>query len=593
MSANAFVGSRISLISKSDVRYVGILHSISTEEATVSLEQVRCFGTEGRKNNPAEELPASNNVYEFVVFRAADIKDLTVLEPPQSSQPSQPASMPHDPAIVNSPVARPPASQSAAPAQQPYNAATPHGGYPASNFGGATSANLPYGQRHPGMHPHGAMTGNAPANMGIGSSGYPQQPGHAAHWQGAAAGGQAALQRNAYGIGSYPNTNATPPGMSIPSMGGQATQGLTTANAAAGQSTRHEVSGSGGHASKNTGANGSINASMVNQMSHGHGASNAAALAGQPVTKWDPKQGVTTTTIPASGSNAKQQTGGRGTPGQGGQGHAAKKQQQQQHQHQHQHNNNEQELAIESESANNKKINNHHGAEGGKDQKTRRPRGRRGTGQQMGKQDGAATGKSTGEDGADATGAVPNTEFDFASANAKFDKATLIKEFSQLGIHVTNSAPTSTASASKQQQQQQQQQQPSSVVTAATTAAAAAAQPNGSGGDADTIVIPPPSNDTFYDRSRSFFDDISCESKERRNEAQNERRDNRASQERRVNMETFGQISIDGGGSGGRFRGGRRGGYRGRGHRGRGGAGRGNHHNNNNNNNNNNRTAAA
>jgi protein LSM14 len=41
MSANAFVGSRISLISKSDVRYVGILHSISTEEATVSLEQGR------------------------------------------------------------------------------------------------------------------------------------------------------------------------------------------------------------------------------------------------------------------------------------------------------------------------------------------------------------------------------------------------------------------------------------------------------------------------------------------------------------------------------------------------------------------------
>jgi protein LSM14 len=66
-----------------------------------SILLVRCFGTEGRKNNPAEELPASNNIYEFVVFRAADIKDLTVLEPPQSSQPSQPSSMPHDPAIVN------------------------------------------------------------------------------------------------------------------------------------------------------------------------------------------------------------------------------------------------------------------------------------------------------------------------------------------------------------------------------------------------------------------------------------------------------------------------------------------------------------
>jgi protein LSM14 len=325
--------------------------------------------------------------------------------------------------------------------------------------------------------------------------------------------------------------------MNIPSMGGQVTQGLAAAAAAAatGQTTRHEV---GGHTNKNTGANGLINAS---------------ALAGQPLTKWDPKQGVTTTTIPTTGPNAKQQAGRRGSIGQGNQVQITKKQQQQ-------HNNNDaQEASIEAESTNNKK-NNDHSAEGGKDQKTRRFRGRRGTGQQMGRQDGAiATGKSTGEDNSDAIGAVPNTEFDFESANAKFDKATLIKEFSQLGIHVTNTAPTSTTTAYKPAEVQ-------------------------AGGDSDTVVIPPTSNDTFYDRSRSFFDDISCESKERRNESQNERRDNRASQERRVNMETFGQISIDGGG-GGRFRGGRRGGYRGRGHRGRGGgAGRGNNHNNHDNN---------
>ncbi|RKP06756.1 Lsm14 N-terminal, partial [Thamnocephalis sphaerospora] len=99
MSVNTFVGSKIALISKSDVRYVGILHSISAEEATVSLEQVRCFGTEGRKANPTEELLASSTVYDFVVFRAGDIKDLTVLEPPQPT-PSAPPAMPHDPAIV-------------------------------------------------------------------------------------------------------------------------------------------------------------------------------------------------------------------------------------------------------------------------------------------------------------------------------------------------------------------------------------------------------------------------------------------------------------------------------------------------------------
>ena len=34
-----YLGSRISLISKSDIRYVGILHSINQQESTVALEQ--------------------------------------------------------------------------------------------------------------------------------------------------------------------------------------------------------------------------------------------------------------------------------------------------------------------------------------------------------------------------------------------------------------------------------------------------------------------------------------------------------------------------------------------------------------------------
>jgi len=34
-----YAGSKISLISKSDIRYVGTLHSINTQDSTVSLEQ--------------------------------------------------------------------------------------------------------------------------------------------------------------------------------------------------------------------------------------------------------------------------------------------------------------------------------------------------------------------------------------------------------------------------------------------------------------------------------------------------------------------------------------------------------------------------
>lgn len=43
MSAFAYTGSKISLISKSDIRYVGTLAAINTNDSTVSLEQ-------GKKN---------------------------------------------------------------------------------------------------------------------------------------------------------------------------------------------------------------------------------------------------------------------------------------------------------------------------------------------------------------------------------------------------------------------------------------------------------------------------------------------------------------------------------------------------------------
>lgn len=34
-----FIGAKISLISRSDIRYVGILHEINSEDSTVALEQ--------------------------------------------------------------------------------------------------------------------------------------------------------------------------------------------------------------------------------------------------------------------------------------------------------------------------------------------------------------------------------------------------------------------------------------------------------------------------------------------------------------------------------------------------------------------------
>lgn len=74
---SAFIGKTISLISNSDIRYLGILHEINSEESTVSLMKVRTFGTEGRAGG-ANEIPASDAVYDYVVFRGSDVKDLKI-----------------------------------------------------------------------------------------------------------------------------------------------------------------------------------------------------------------------------------------------------------------------------------------------------------------------------------------------------------------------------------------------------------------------------------------------------------------------------------------------------------------------------------
>jgi protein LSM14 len=96
-SAGGIQGSKISLISKSEIRYEGILYSINPDENTVALRNVRMFGTEGRKKD-GPQIPPGDQLYEFIIFRGSDIKDLTVYDVAPESQKSQ---MPQDPAIMN------------------------------------------------------------------------------------------------------------------------------------------------------------------------------------------------------------------------------------------------------------------------------------------------------------------------------------------------------------------------------------------------------------------------------------------------------------------------------------------------------------
>jgi len=107
MAQNPLLGSRISLISKKNIRYEGLLYSINEADATVALENVRSYGTEGReKLDPSGHVafvPPQEGVHAYLLFRGCDIKDLHVHEsaPSVPAPPPPPPPPPSDPAIVS------------------------------------------------------------------------------------------------------------------------------------------------------------------------------------------------------------------------------------------------------------------------------------------------------------------------------------------------------------------------------------------------------------------------------------------------------------------------------------------------------------
>eukprot|EP00002_Diphylleia_rotans_P027596 TRINITY_DN553_c0_g1_i1.p1 TRINITY_DN553_c0_g1~~TRINITY_DN553_c0_g1_i1.p1 ORF type:complete len:547 (-),score=115.62 TRINITY_DN553_c0_g1_i1:220-1860(-) len=165
MATAQYIGSRVTLISRQQQRYEGILHDIDVANKRVTLSGVRHFGSEDRVTPSGTAVPASSEVYDFISFNSSDLLALQIQESPKTAAESTANPAPQAQAQPQ----QPPQSQSQPSAQSRVATQERPSDIPAA----AGSAN----QSAPSMsaQPQGmAGMGMNPANM---QGGFPQYQG--------------------------------------------------------------------------------------------------------------------------------------------------------------------------------------------------------------------------------------------------------------------------------------------------------------------------------------------------------------------------------------------------------------------------------
>ena len=97
------LGSKLTIISKAGIRYEGTLYLIDTVKESIALQNVKFYGTEDRR--VAKHFAPKSEIFECIVFKAADLQDLTLVAEEQD-RPADSLSF-HDPAVISSKPAAP------------------------------------------------------------------------------------------------------------------------------------------------------------------------------------------------------------------------------------------------------------------------------------------------------------------------------------------------------------------------------------------------------------------------------------------------------------------------------------------------------